>query len=133
MTYLDFEIVITRQSLHVEQPDSGIKPDCRKCTFSPPLPHPHISTEVHKVAVCGGSGSFLLTDAIRAAADFFVTADFKYHEYFDAEGKLVIADIGHYESEQFTIDLICEIIRENFPTFAPNSAETNTNPVNYYT
>ena len=90
-------------------------------------------TNVEKIAICGGSGSFLLGDAIRAGADFFVTADFKYHEFFDAEGKVVIADIGHFESEQFTIDLLCDIIRENFPTFAPNSAETNTNPVNYYT
>ncbi len=75
----------------------------------------------------------MLRDAIAAGADVFVTGDFKYHEFFDAEGKLVIADIGHFESEQFTIDLLCDIIRENFPTFAPNSAETSTNPINYYT
>lgn len=86
---------------------------------------------VHKVAVCGGSGSFLLPAARRAGADAFVTADFKYHEFFDAEGDLVIADIGHFESEQFTIELLYEIIREKFPNFALHCTEVRTNPVNY--
>jgi len=88
---------------------------------------------VEVVAVCGGSGSFLLSDAIQSGADFFVTGDFKYHEFFDAEGEIVIADIGHYESEQFTVELICEIITENFPKFAPDSSERGTNPIIYYT
>jgi len=87
---------------------------------------------VQKVAVCGGSGSFLLPNAIQARADVFVTSDFKYHEYFDADGKIVIADIGHYESERFTIDLIIDLLRENFPKFAAYSAEAITNPVTYY-
>lgn len=86
---------------------------------------------VRTVAVCGGSGSFLLPDALRAGADVFVTADFKYHEFFDAEGKLVIADIGHFESEQFTIELLHDIVREKFPTFALHLTEVNTNPVFY--
>jgi len=86
---------------------------------------------VSTVAVCGGAGSFLLSDALRAGADAFVTADFKYHEFFDAEGKLVIADIGHYESEQFTIELLYEIIREKLPTFALHLTKQNTNPVHY--
>lgn len=86
---------------------------------------------IHRVAVCGGSGSFLLQEALRAGADAFVTADFKYHEFFDAEGRLVIADIGHYESEQFTIELLFELIREKFPTFALHCTELNTNPVFY--
>ncbi|MCB0529605.1 MAG: Nif3-like dinuclear metal center hexameric protein [Saprospiraceae bacterium] len=86
---------------------------------------------VQRVAVCGGSGSFLLGEAIRAGADVFVSADFKYHEFFDAEGKILIADIGHFESEQFTIDLLYNIIREKFPTFALHCAEVNTNPVQY--
>jgi putative NIF3 family GTP cyclohydrolase 1 type 2 len=83
------------------------------------------------VAVCGGSGSFLLSEALRAGADAFVTADFKYHEFFDAEGRLVIADIGHFESEQFTIELLYDIIREKFPTFALHCTKVNTNPVHY--
>lgn len=86
---------------------------------------------VQTVAVCGGSGSFLLPEALRAGADAFVTADFKYHEFFDAEGKLVIADIGHYESEQFTMELLYDIIREKFPTFALHLTKRNTNPVYY--
>lgn len=86
---------------------------------------------VETVAVCGGSGSFLLPEALRAGADAFVTADFKYHEFFDAEGRLVIADIGHYESEQFTIELLFQIIREKFPTFALHCTKVNTNPVYY--
>lgn len=87
---------------------------------------------VHKVAVCGGAGGFLLGKAIAAGADFFITADYKYHEFFDAEGKIVIADPGHFESEQFTSQLLLEIIRKKFPNFAIRLAETNTNPINYY-
>lgn len=90
-----------------------------------------LNKPVQQVAVCGGSGSFLLPDALRASADAFVTADFKYHEFFDADHRLLIADVGHYESEQFTIELLYEIIREKFPTFALHLTEVNTNPVNY--
>ncbi|HRI59298.1 MAG TPA: Nif3-like dinuclear metal center hexameric protein [Saprospiraceae bacterium] len=86
---------------------------------------------VRTVAVCGGSGSFLLPEALKAGADAFVTADFKYHEFFDAEGKIVIADIGHFESEQFTIELLYDIVREKFHTFALHCTEVNTNPVFY--
>ncbi|HEY8784777.1 MAG TPA: Nif3-like dinuclear metal center hexameric protein [Mucilaginibacter sp.] len=87
---------------------------------------------VKKVAVCGGAGGFLLKQAIAAGADIFITADYKYHEFFDAEGKLVIADIGHYESEQFTQQLLCEIIRKKFTNFALRLTEVNTNPVKYF-
>ncbi len=86
---------------------------------------------ISKVAVCGGAGSFLLPKALALQADAFVTADYKYHEFFDADGQLLIADIGHYESEQFTVDLLCNIIREKFVTFAAFCAETTTNPVRY--
>lgn len=87
---------------------------------------------VRRVAVCGGAGSFLLGDALRAGADAFVTADYKYHEFFDAEGRLVICDIGHYESEVFTKDLIQQHLARKFTTFAVIFSETNTNPVSYY-
>jgi dinuclear metal center YbgI/SA1388 family protein len=87
---------------------------------------------VQKVAVCGGSGSFLLSDALRAGADAFVTADFKYHEFFDAENRLVIADVGHYESEQYTIELLFDVVREKFPNFALHCTKVNTNPVHYW-
>lgn len=88
--------------------------------------------EVKKVAVCGGSGSFLLKNAIAAKADVFITSDFKYHEFFDAEGKISIFDIGHFESEQFTIDLIKEFLIDKFPKFAAHLTEINTNPVKYF-
>lgn len=88
--------------------------------------------KVKKVAVCGGSGSFLLKNAIGAQADAFVTGDFKYHEFFDAENRLMIADIGHYESEIFTINLLADEILKKFPTFAVILSEINTNPINYY-
>lgn len=88
--------------------------------------------KIKKVAVCGGSGSFLLKDAIRAGADAFITADFKYHEFFDAEKQLVICDIGHYESEQFTSNLLIDNIQEKFPNFAIRLTEHNTNPINYF-
>jgi dinuclear metal center YbgI/SA1388 family protein len=88
--------------------------------------------QVKKVAVCGGSGSFLLNQAITAKADFFVTGDFKYHQFFDAENKIVIADIGHFESEQFTKELFYELLLKKFPTFAVRLSEVNTNPVFYF-
>jgi len=86
---------------------------------------------VKKVALCGGSGSFLLSKAIASGADVFVTADLKYNHYFDAEGKLIIADIGHYESEQFTKELFYELLMKKFPKFALRLSEVNTNPINY--
>lgn len=88
--------------------------------------------KVKKVAVCGGSGSFLLKNAINAGADFFITGDFKYHQFFDAEGKIVIADIGHYESEQFTVEIFEAILNEKFPKFAILLSNINTNPVKYF-
>jgi len=87
---------------------------------------------VKRVAVCGGAGGFLLKHAIAAGADVFVTADYKYHEFFDAEGKLVIADIGHFESEQFTVQLLYDIIQKKFANFAVRLTEINTNPVKYF-
>ncbi len=88
---------------------------------------------IKKVALCGGSGSSLLHQAIRQGADAFVTADFKYHQFFDADGKTLIADIGHYESEQYTVEIFHELIRKKFPKFAVRLSEVNTNPVKYYT
>ncbi len=93
---------------------------------------PFLGKKIQKVAVCGGSGSFLLPDAIKAGADVLVTADFKYHQFFDADGKIVIADIGHYESEQFTPQIVYSLLKEKFRTFALRISKTNTNPVNYY-
>ena len=86
---------------------------------------------IRTVALCGGAGSFLLAQAIQQNADIFISGDFKYHEFFGAENKIVIADIGHYESEQYTSALLVEIIREKFPTFAVQLTVNNTNPINF--
>jgi hypothetical protein len=88
---------------------------------------------VKKVAVCGGAGSFLIDKALSAGADFYVTADVKYHEFFDANSRMVIADIGHWESEQFTIDLLHDVLQAKFPTFAVLKTGVKTNPVHYFT
>jgi dinuclear metal center YbgI/SA1388 family protein len=90
-----------------------------------------LGTPIKRVAVCGGSGSFLLNKAISAKADVFITADYKYHQYFDADNKLIIADIGHFESEQYTIELFYELLTQKFLNFAIYCTEINTNPINY--
>lgn len=87
---------------------------------------------ISRVAVCGGAGSFLLPKALASQADAFVTADFKYHEFFDAENRIMICDIGHYESEVFTKQLLYDHISKKFDNFALYSSKTNTNPVEYY-
>ncbi|MFT4023181.1 MAG: Nif3-like dinuclear metal center hexameric protein [Flavihumibacter sp.] len=95
---------------------------------SPPTGKP-----ISRVAVCGGAGSFLVSRALAAGADAFVTADLKYHEFFDANDRLLLADAGHFETEQFTIDLLYDILAGKFPTFAVFKTGLKTNPVNYYT
>lgn len=95
--------------------------------------HTHIPDQtISRIAVCGGVGSFLLPDAVRSKADVFVTADYKYHEFFDAEDRISICDIGHYESEVFTKELIQQHLAEKFATFAVILSETNTNPIRYF-
>jgi len=88
--------------------------------------------EISTVAICGGAGSFLLSKAKAQKADIFITGDFKYHEFFDAEDQIMIADIGHYESEVFTKELIYDFLKEKFPNIALNLSKLNTNPVNYF-
>lgn len=90
-----------------------------------------LGKNIKKVAVCGGSGGFLLPNAIAAGADIFITADYKYHEFFDADGKIIIADIGHFESEQFTIALLSEVLQKQFEKLIVFSTKKVTNPVNY--
>jgi dinuclear metal center YbgI/SA1388 family protein len=91
-----------------------------------------LNKPIQKVAVCGGAGSFLTSKAISAGADIYITADVKYHEFFDAENKIILADIGHWESEQYTIDLLFDVLQAKFPTFAVLKTEVRTNPVFYY-
>lgn len=87
---------------------------------------------IRRVALCGGSGAFLIRSAIAAGADAYLTGDVKYHEFFDADGRLLLADIGHYGSEQFTMHLIQRRLGEHFPTFAVRLTETVTDPIHHY-
>ncbi len=90
-----------------------------------------LNKKINTVAVSGGAGSFLLNKAISANADIFITGDFKYHQFFDAEDKILIADIGHFESEQYTKELFYELITKKFSTFAVYVTKINTNPIKY--
>lgn len=92
---------------------------------------PLLNKKIKKVAFCGGSGSSLIKQAIAVGADVFMTADVKYHQFFDAENKILIADIGHFESEQFTVDIFYEYLLKNFSKFAVLKSEVKTNPINY--
>jgi len=87
---------------------------------------------VKRVAVCGGAGSFLIKMAVAAKADVYITSDVKYHEFFDADNQVVIADIGHWESEQYTPELLFDILVAKFPTFAVLKSALCTNPVQYF-
>jgi dinuclear metal center YbgI/SA1388 family protein len=108
--------------------------DKLKTTFgTPAIRHsPLRDKPVSLVAVCGGAGSFLINNALHQGVDFFVTADIKYHDFFESGGEMVIADIGHFESEQFTVDLLHSFILEKYPNFAVLKSGSVTNPVNYY-
>jgi dinuclear metal center YbgI/SA1388 family protein len=86
---------------------------------------------VKKVALCGGAGSFLIGDAIQAQADVFITGEIKYHDFFKAENKIILADIGHFESEQFVKEVFGQLLQENFSKFAVRLSEVNTNPIKY--
>ena len=87
---------------------------------------------IQKIAICGGAGSFLIKDAIAAGAGLFLTSDIKYQEFFDADSKILLADAGHWETEQFTIDLLFDILRQKFPNFAVLKTKMRTNPVFYF-
>jgi len=105
----------------------------KQCFRIPVIRHSRLpDNKIKKVALCGGSGSFLLARAIAIGADAFVTGDIKYHPFFDADGKILMADIGHYESEQFTTEIFYDLLKKKFPKFTLHLTEVNTNPVNYY-
>ena len=100
---------------------------------SPCLRHSALTgRKIHKVALCGGSGSPFMQDALHKKADAYLTADIKYHDFFIPEGNILLVDGGHFETEQFTKELIVELIRKKFPTFAAEMAETKTNSVHYF-
>ena len=87
---------------------------------------------IKKVAVLGGAGSFAISQAIQAGADAYLTADLKYHQFYEAENRILLADIGHFESEQFTKELFYEIVIKKFPTFALRLSDVKTNPIFYF-
>lgn len=91
-----------------------------------------VRPSIQRIALCGGAGGFLLAEAKNNDADIFITSDYKYHEYFDADGDIIIADIGHYESEQFTVDLLHRLISDKFSTFAALKTTLISNPISYY-
>ncbi len=93
---------------------------------------PFLNKKIKKIALCGGAGSFLLKNAINSKSDVYITGDFKYHEFFDAEGQILIADVGHAESEQFTPEIFYDLIRKKFATFAIHLSNIRTNPVHYF-
>ena len=94
--------------------------------------HTHVNKDViKKIALCGGSGSFLIDKAIYSNADIFITSDIKYHQFFDIDNKIILADIGHYESEQFTKNLVYDYLTKKFTKFAILLSKVNTNPINY--
>ena len=91
-----------------------------------------LNRKISCVALCGGSGSSFLSDALKVGADVFVSGDFKYHQFFDSENRILIADIGHYESEQFTLEIFYELLIKKFPNFALRFTKVKTNPINYF-
>jgi dinuclear metal center YbgI/SA1388 family protein len=100
---------------------------------TPCLKHSAINEiSIRKVGICGGAGSFLINNAIQASCDAFVTADLKYHEFFDADGHLLLIDVGHYESEVSTKDLLRDILNKNFSKFAVRLSKIDTNPIRYF-
>lgn len=86
---------------------------------------------ISKVALCGGAGGILLNEAIASGAHAFVTSDVRYHSFFDASGKILLTDIGHFESEKYAVEILHDLIIKKFPTFALRFSEVNTNPINY--
>jgi len=101
--------------------------------FLPPvIRHTHLKgKEIQKVALCGGSGSSLLANAIRSKADVYVASDFKYHQFADAGQDILVADVGHFESEQCAKEIFHELIIKKFSTFAVHFSKIITNPINY--
>ncbi len=108
--------------------------DLVKSTFNTPhLRYSGIATgKVRKVAVCGGAGVSLLSDAIAAGADAFVTGDIKYHQFQEAGNDIILIDAGHFETEKYSMEIIYDLIIKKFPNFALRFSETITNPINFY-
>jgi dinuclear metal center YbgI/SA1388 family protein len=119
--------------LNVEMDEKLFLNNIKQLFKVPVIRHsPFLNKSIKKVAICGGSGSFLLADAIKNGANILISGDFKYHQFFDAEKRILIADIGHFESEQYTKELFYDILTKKFPNFAFHFSEINTNPISYF-
>jgi len=119
--------------LDEEMPEKDFLDLLKKAFDAPAIRHTKLMYSfVKRIALCGGSGSFLLEDARREGADVFVSADFKYHQFFDADEHILIADIGHYESEWVAKEFFYELLTKKIHNFAVHYSEINTNPINYY-
>jgi dinuclear metal center YbgI/SA1388 family protein len=119
--------------LEAEMPEKAFLELVRNVFRVPVVRHSAFTgRDIRRVAVCGGAGSFLISRALASGADVFLTADLKYHEFFEPDGRLLLADIGHYESEQFTPDLLVDLLKEKFTTFAVLKTGLDTNPIHYF-
>lgn len=115
-----------------EQTDIEFLQNVKKILKATAIKHTSLSGKmIKKVAICGGAGSFLIDTAISQSADIFISADLKYHDYFIPTDKIILADFGHYETEQFAKELLFSLLTKKFSTFAVLNSEINTNPVNY--
>lgn len=104
----------------------------KECFGCPVIKHSAFrGKQISKIAICGGSASFLIPDAIAAGADLFITGEIKYHDFFGNDEHILLADIGHFESEQYTTALIAAVIKREFPAFECQITKVNTNPINY--
>ena len=115
--------VPVRSDAFIRQVRQQFHTPCIRCTTPPDT--------VQRIALCGGSGGDLWTAAVRSGADVLITADVRYHQFLDAEQRIWLMDIGHYESEQYTKEIFYAIISEKFPTFAVHFSKVNTNPIKY--
>ncbi len=116
-----------------ELPEEVFLEQVKEVLHLPVIRHNGLSgRKLKKIAICGGSGSFLMNVAYRNAADAFLTADIKFHEFFEYQNEMLIADVGHYESEQFTTEILVEILKEKFANFALQISKHSTNPVHYF-
>jgi len=120
-------------TLKKELSESAFLTELKEKMNTPVVRHSNfLKKPIKKVAVLGGSGSFAIGAAKAAEADIFVTADLKYHQFYEAENQLVLADIGHFETEQFTKNLLVDYLTKKIPNFAIHLSESITNPINYF-
>lgn len=98
---------------------------------APMVRYTEIDRKISRVALCGGAGAEFICDAMAAGADVYVSGDFKYHDFFRAEKQMAVVDIGHFESERYTLEIFYDILSKKLPNFATQITSVNSNPINY--